>query len=93
MKRRTRKGQSTRDNLRWAKVQANGTYAELGHTEGRQLLTTVFRSLPSQPPREVFSDQQLFDGTMELIRHGLLEVWFALDGTTLHVRSDFRGAA
>lgn len=96
--RRIRAKENRVKSLVWGKVQPQATYAEIGENDGRDLLMKVFRAVASDVPNDVFEDEVLFDGTMSLIRHNLLNVWFAVDDSaTLHVRSELilpeRGAA
>lgn len=91
MNRRARRIHAARgrgDGLSWGKVLPQGTYAELGAGDARDLLVRVFRAVASEVSDEVFADEVLFDSTMLLIKHGLLSIWFAFDGTNVHVRSE-----
>lgn len=86
MNRKARRMEARSKGLEWGKVVAQGTYAEIGDGDARDLLMQVFRSVAGE--MGVFNDEALFDSTMTLIRHGLLNVWFALDGDQVIVRYD-----
>jgi len=73
-------------SLEWGKVQAQGTYADLGENDGRDLLMNVFRAVATDVSDQVFDDETLFNSTMTLISHGLLNIWFAVDGPEIRVR-------
>lgn len=91
MNRRARRIHAARgrgDGLSWGKVLPQGTYAELGDGDARDLLMQVFRTVAGQVSNEVFEDEALFNSTMLLIKHGYLSIWFAIDGTTIRVRSE-----
>ena len=86
MNRRTRRMQARSGGVEWGRVLPQGSYAEIGEGDARDLLMQVFRLVSGK--NVVFDDEILFDSTMTLIRHGLLNVWFAIDGNQVRVRCD-----
>lgn len=87
MNRRARRADARRlDSLCWAKVQAKGTYLELGEGDARDLLLQVFKLAARESAVLLPDDQTLFDSVMNLIRLELLHIWFALDGKEVRVR-------
>lgn len=86
MNRRARRMHARAKGLEWGKVLPQGSYAELGQGDARDLLMQVFRSVSGNVG--VFDDEVLFDSTMSLIHSGMLNVWFAIDGDQVRVRYD-----
>lgn len=87
MNRRARRF-AAKTGIEWASVKPQGTYQELGDNDGRDLLLHVFKVVAGEACNEALDDETLFNSTMTLIKHGLLKIWFAIDGDKVRVRFD-----